>query len=221
MVKLKICGIRRKEDVDIVNKYSIDYVGLVFAESPRKVSKDKAKYLSSLLKEDITSVGVFVNEDIDFIVDLYVSNIISIAQLHGDEDEEYIKSLKKKSLDKTGEEIKIIKSIEINDSFINRSINSCNNRNINGIIKEINSLSDYFLFDSGKGSGKVFNWDLIDKDTISKKPFFLAGGLNCSNLELAIGEFEPFAVDLSSGVEINKFKDDFKIKEVVDIVKKC
>ena len=81
------------------------------------------------------------------------------------------------------------------------------------------SASDYFILDSGKGSGKTFNWDLVDKE-ILKKPFFLAGGLNSENLDLAIEEFNPFAVDLSSSVETDGFKDEEKIKEIIEIVEK-
>lgn len=220
--KLKICGVRIKEDIEIVNKYSIDFMGFVFAESPRKVSKDEAKYLSSLLNSNIVPVGVFVDEDIDFIVELYKENIISIAQLHGDEDEDYIQYLRNKSFKEVGSNIPIIKAIEINDFADLDSIDDfeVKKRMCNSRIKSKLELScDYFLFDSGKGSGKMFDWSLIDKDIIGKKPFFLAGGLNKSNLTSAILEFEPFAVDLSSGVETNKVKDDSKIKDIVNLIK--
>ncbi|MCQ2978146.1 MAG: phosphoribosylanthranilate isomerase [archaeon] len=207
--KLKICGIRQKNDIDIINKYdNIDYIGFVFAESPRKVSKEEAKYLSDLLSPNITCVGVFVDEDIENILELYKEKIIDIAQLHGNESKEYVKTLKKLSKEELGSEIEIIKVIEINDNLKKEEI-----------VSKLDYDCDYFLFDSGKGSGKVFNWDLIDKSIINKKPFFLAGGLNETNLKEAISEFEPFAVDLSSGVETNKSKDELKIKRVVDLVK--
>lgn len=207
--KLKICGIRQKNDIDIINKYdNIDYIGFVFAESPRKVSKEEAKYLSDLLSPNITCVGVFVDEDIENILELYKEKIIDIAQLHGNESKEYVKTLKKLSKEELGSEIEIIKVIEINDNLKKEEI-----------VSKLDYDCDYFLFDSGKGSGKVFNWDLIDKSIINKKPFFLAGGLNETNLKEAISEFEPFAVDLSSGIETNKSKDELKIKRVVDLVK--
>lgn len=207
--KLKICGIRQKNDIDIINKYdNIDYIGFVFAESPRKVSKEEAKYLSDLLSPNIICVGVFVDEDIENILDLYKEKIIDIAQLHGNESKEYVKTLKKLSKEELGSEIEIIKAIEISDNLKKEEI-----------VSKLDYDCDYFLFDSGKGSGKVFNWDLIDKSIINKKPFFLAGGLNETNLKEAISEFEPFAVDLSSGVETNKSKDELKIKRVVDLVK--
>ena len=115
MVKLKICGLRRKEDINIVNKYGPDYIGFVFADSPRKVSYEEAKVLSDILSEDIVPVGVFVNEHMKLIVDLFRDGIIKIAQLHGDEDEKYIRNLKDKSIEQTGIEIPVINAIEIKD----------------------------------------------------------------------------------------------------------
>jgi phosphoribosylanthranilate isomerase len=211
MVKLKICGIKRIEDINIINKYKIDYIGFVFAESPRKISFNKARELSNLLNNNIVPVGVFVNENINFIVKLYKEKIIKIAQLHGTEDENYIKNLKNKSYNETGTQIPIINAIEIK----NININSLNKK-----LSKLNETSaDYIILDSGKGSGKPFNWNLIDKNKTLKKPFFLAGGLNNKNLRLAINEFNPYAVDLSSGVETDGFKDEEKIKEIVEIVK--
>ena len=209
MVKIKICGLRRLEDIEIVNKYKPDYIGFVFAESPRKVSFEEARELSGLLSEDIVPVGVFVNEHMKLIVDLFKEGIIEIAQLHGDEDEKYIKDLKDKSIEETGKEIPVINAVEIKD-----------NTDFNDTVLEWwDSLSDYFILDSGKGSGKTFDWSLIDKNSeFFKNSIFLAGGLNSENLTSAIEEFNPFAVDLSSSVETDGFKDEEKIKEIIEIV---
>ena len=209
MVKIKICGLRRLEDIEIVNKYKPDYIGFVFAESPRKVSFEEARELSGLLSEEIVPVGVFVNEHMKLIVDLFKEGIIEIAQLHGDEDEKYIKDLKDKSIEETGKEIPVINAIEIKD-----------NTDFNDTVLEWrDSLSDYFILDSGKGSGKTFDWSLIDKNSeFFKNSIFLAGGLNSENLTSAIEEFNPFAVDLSSSVETDGFKDEEKIKEIIEIV---
>lgn len=209
MVKIKICGMRRKEDMEMANKYKPDYIGFVFADSPRKVSYELAKELSSILREDIIPVGVFVNEHMKLIVDLFKDGIIRMAQLHGDEDENYIKNLKAKSIEQTGIEIPIINAIEIKDDV------DYNDK----LLKWRDSVSDYFILDSGKGSGKTFNWDLIDKDSeFFENSIFLAGGLNSENLASAIEEFNPFAVDLSSSVETDGFKDEKKIKEIIEIV---
>ena len=209
MLKLKICGMRRPEDIEIANKYKPDYVGFVFAQSPRKVSYEQAKELSGLLSEDIVPVGVFVNEHMKLIVDLYKDGIIEIAQLHGDEDEKYIRNLKDKSIEETGKEISVINAIEIKDDADYDD----------ELLKWRDSASDYFILDSGKGSGKTFDWSLIDKESeFFKNSIFLAGGLNSENLALAIEEFNPFAVDLSSSVETDGFKDEEKIKEIIEIM---
>ena len=198
MVKIKICGLKRMEDIEIVNKYKPDYIGFVFADSKRKVTSDLACKMKKNLDSSIKSVGVFVDEDIDVIIKLYDEGIIDIAQLHGLENEEYIKKLKQKS----NYQLEIINAIEMSDEKD---------------LKEYdNSLADYLLLDSGKGSGKTFDWRLIRKDL--KKEFFLAGGLNSKNISKAIEEFNPYAVDLSSGVETDGYKDELKIKEVMEEV---
>lgn len=199
MVKIKICGIKRLEDIEIVNKYKPDFIGFVFANSKRKVSYDLALNLRKNLSEDISAVGVFVDADKKEILKLYDDGIIDIAQLHGNEDENYICDLKKKTQNK----LKVIKAIEISQ---NTDLSKYDDYN-----------SDYLLLDSGKGSGKTFDWNLIKKDL--KKDFFLAGGLNSSNISQAISEFNPYAVDLSSALEVDGFKDENKIKEIMEIIK--
>ena len=209
MVKLKICGMRRAEDIEMANSYKPDYIGFVFAESPRKVSYEQAKELSALLNEDIVPVGVFVNEHMNIIVDLFKDGIIEIAQLHGDEDEKYIRNLKDKSIEETGKQIPVINAIEIKEGADYDD----------ELLKWRDSASDYFILDSGKGSGKTFDWSLLDKESeFFENSIFLAGGLNSENLALAIGEFNPFAVDLSSSVETDGFKDEKKIKEIIEIM---
>lgn len=209
MVKLKICGMRRSEDIEMANRHKPDYIGFVFAESPRKVSYEQAKELSGLLSDEIVPVGVFVNEHMKLIVDLFKDGIIEMAQLHGDEDEKYIRNLKDKSIEETGKQIPVINAIEIKEGADYGD----------ELLKWRDSASDYFILDSGKGSGKTFDWSLIDKESeFFKNSIFLAGGLNSENLALAIGEFNPFAVDLSSSVETDGFKDEKKIKEIIEIM---
>ena len=199
MVKIKICGIRRLEDVKIVNKYKPDYIGFVFADSKRKVSSSLAKKLRENLDSDIIPVGVFVDSSLDEILKIFDEGTIDIAQLHGRESEEFILELKEKS----NGELKIIKAIEMSEKID---------------LKEYdNSQSDYLLLDSGKGSGKTFDWKLIGNDL--KKDFFLAGGLSSSNVKEAIDEFKPYAVDLSSSLETNGFKDENKIRKIMEVIK--
>lgn len=196
MVKVKICGIMRAEDIEIINKYLPDYIGFVFAESKRQIDFDTAKTLKKLLKVNIPVVGVFVNGNIENILELYRNDIIDIAQLHGDENEDYINQLKEEARG-----LKLIKAIEITKK---EDLNDYENMDV-----------EYILLDSGKGSGKTFNWDLINKNI--SKDFFLAGGLNSANFNQAIERFQPYGIDLSSGVETNGYKDEEKIKKIMEL----
>lgn len=198
MVKIKICGIKRVEDIEIVNKYNPDYIGFVFADSKRKISHDLARKLKDNLNSNILSVGVFVDSSKDEILGLFNEGIIEIAQLHGNESEEYIIDIK----ERTNYELKIINAIEMSQDI--------------DLLKYDKSLADYLLLDSGKGSGKTFDWQLIRNDL--KKNFFLAGGLNSKNVREAIHECNPYAIDLSSGLETDGFKDEMKIKEIMEVI---
>ena len=198
MVKIKICGLKRLEDIEIVNKYKPDYIGFVFADTGRKVSHDLAANLKNHLDSDIVSVGVFVDADLEEILELYNADVIDVAQLHGLESEEYIKALK----EETNYKLKIINAIEMSKD--------------KDLLEYDNSIADYLLLDSGKGSGKTFDWNLIRKDL--KKEFFLAGGLNISNINQAIDEYDPYAVDLSSSLETDGVKDECKIKEIMEAI---
>ena len=199
MVKIKICGLKRLEDIEIVNKYKPDYMGFVFADTKRKVSHELARQLKDKLDTDIISVGVFVDAPKEEIIELFENGTIEMAQLHGLESEQYIKDLKRM----TDNKLIIINAIEMSKDT--------------DLLKYDSSNADYLLLDSGKGSGKTFDWRLIRKDL--KKDFFLAGGLNNENIAQAIEEFKPFAVDLSSSLEVNGFKNEDKIKEIMEIVK--
>ena len=196
MAKIKICGLKRLEDVEIVNKYKPDFIGFVFADSKRKVTLNLARQMKQNLDDSIQSVGVFVDAAIDEILEIHKRGIIDMAQLHGSESDEYIEELKKKS----NCQLKIINAIEMDDE--------------KDLLEYDNSIADYLLLDSGKGSGKTFDWRLIRK--YLKKEFFLAGGLNYQNISRAINEFDPYAIDLSSSVETNGYKDELKIKKVME-----
>ena len=205
-MKIKICGLFRNEDIDYVNEAGTDYAGFVFAESRRQVSPEQAARLRKRLNPGIVPVGVFVNAPIAEIAALYRSGIIGIAQLHGTEDEEYIKRLK----DICGSNLSVIKTI-----FFYKQ----------GLLTP-NSLSpapcplspDFLLFDSGAGSGGTFNWDML-KPLNFPKPWFLAGGINLGNIEQAMA-LNPFALDVSSGAETDGIKDRTKILQLIASVRK-
>lgn len=206
--KIKICGLKRKKDIEIVNKYRPDYIGFVFAESKRKVIKEQAMELRKILNSDILAAGVFVNEDIDKIVDLVEDKVIDLIQLHGDEDKEYIIKLRE-ALSTKQIDAKIIKAIRVESGD-----------NVKEILMR-NDLLDYILFDSYSskeygGTGQAFDWNIL-KDI--KQPFFLAGGLNSENVNDAIKTCNPYVVDVSSAVETDGYKDEEKIKEFITKIK--
>ena len=201
-MQIKICGLFRDQDIEFINEAHPDYAGFVFAESKRQVSPALAQYLRFRLADDIVPVGVFVNAPINDIAALFHNGVISIAQLHGDEDEGYISYLKKKCFNNKSSQLKVIKTIKT-DMF-----------------KRLpkTTEADYFLLDSGAGSGKAFNWEFL-KSIKTEKPWFLAGGVNIDNIEQAI-KFNPFAVDVSSGAETNGIKDRKKIIQLTAMARK-
>jgi len=201
-MKIKICGLSRDQDIDYVNEARPDYVGFVFAESKRQITTALAQYLRFRIVDVITPVGVFVNAPVPQIASLFQNGVISAAQLHGGEDETYISSLKRKCGTVNNTPIKVIKVIRSEDLASGLPATG----------------ADYYLIDSGAGSGKAFNWKKLAALKISK-PWFLAGGINAENIKQAMA-LNPFALDVSSGAETDGVKDRKKIIELVSIVKK-
>lgn len=201
MALIKMCGLFREEDISFANTLLPDYIGFVFYKKSRRyVDKEKARSLKSLLNKKIKAVGVFVDEDISFIAELANEGLIDLIQLHGHEDENYIRRLKYELKDNP---IKIIKAVVVKD------------------IKDIDQITDdpftdFYLLDSGMGSGNTFDWQLLKE---IKKPFFLAGGLNNENIKEALRSVDPYAVDVSSGIETDGIKDFNKMNIFADIVR--
>jgi phosphoribosylanthranilate isomerase len=192
MTKIKICGLSHSRDIDYVNEAKPDYIGFVFwPKSRRNVTREQAKFMRKKLDSEIEVVGVFVDKEIEEVAKLANDNIIDLIQLHGNEDVAYVNTLRKMT-DKP-----IIKAFTA----------------VNVSRKELNQFpSDYYLLDSGKGTGKTFDWNLIPK---SERPWFLAGGISAENVEEAIERLNPYAVDFSSSVETDGVKDRDKILEIV------
>lgn len=199
MSKIKLCGLSRKCDIEWANELHPEYIGFVFApKSRRYVSVDTAAELKAMLSEDIKAVGVFVNSPIESVAYILSRGIIDIAQLHGSEDEEYISRLVKLT-DKP-----IIKAFSINSAA---DVSAANN-----------SSADMVLLDSGQGgTGTNFDWKLLGD---INRPYFLAGGLCCENISQAITALDPYAVDVSSGIETNGCKDKNKMAAFVAAVRK-
>jgi len=201
MTKIKICGLTRQADIEMVNIAKPDYIGFVFAKSRRQISWQTAARLKALLDPSIKAVGVFVNEELDQIVSLCKEKIIDIVQLHGDESREYIKKLRA-AVDNL-----IIKAVRVKEGFDGEELDfeDC----------------DYLLFDSFRedtygGSGVSFDWSLIGR---LDKPFFLAGGINQENVTEAIKRVAPYCIDVSSGVETDGYKDFAKVMDIVNTVR--
>lgn len=213
MTKIKICGLKRIEDVEMVNRYLPDFCGFIidFPKSHRNLTPEKVRELVKYLNKDkVIPVGVFVNEKPEIVAELLNEGTIWAAQLHGDEDNAYISKLRSLT-DKV-----IMKAFAIKSEEVFSAVNQTH--------------ADYILLDQGQGSGETFDWSLLGStaakeilasDTINKKKWFLAGGLNQNNIEKAIKLFHPYAVDLSSAVETDNFKDEEKVKNIIEIVRRC
>jgi len=197
MTKIKLCGLSRVEDIDAANEYKPDCIGFVFAKASRRyVSPDQAAELKQRLSPEISAVGVFVNEPVGDIVRLLKSGVIDLAQLHGAESRDYVLELKRRTAKP------VIQAFRI--------------ANKEDIARAEASPADYVLLDNGAGgTGEAFDWSLVAN---VKRPFFLAGGLSPENVQEAIRQCTPFAVDASSGLETGGIKDASKMKAFVSAV---
>lgn len=198
MTKIKFCGLSRICDIEEANKLMPEYIGFVFAPGSRRyVPPDRAAVLKRALAPEIRAVGVFVNESPEQVADLLKRSIIDIAQLHGDEDEEYIRQLRRLT-DKP-----LIRAFCIQSP---------------ADLKEAEqSAADHVLLDAGAGTGQVFDWRIIQD---VKRPYFLAGGLSSENVGKAVRELNPYAVDVSSGIETDGYKDKEKMAAFAAAVRK-
>ena len=184
--KIKFCGIRRKEDIDYVNILKPDFIGFVFAlESKRRLTLNQAKRLKKNLNEDIITIGVFKNQPIQLIVDACKEGIIDIIQLHGDEDDSYIKELK---------------------SYVDNEIIS---------VYRTSKYAEYVMYDSkipGQGKRTIYY------NRAKNKPVFLAGGIDINNID-EIKLLNPYAIDMSSSIETDGFKDFNKMEKIIKKVR--
>ena len=198
MTEIKLCGLRRPLDIVAANGLKPEYIGFVFArKSKRYVEPEKAMELKQLLLPDIKAVGVFVNEELSVVADLLNKGVIDVAQLHGSESEEYVAELKKA----TGKHV--IRAFKVAAA--------------EDVVAAVTSSADYILLDAGAGDGVTFDWSIV-KDV--KRPFFLAGGLNPGTVADAVAAVQPYAVDVSSGIETDGFKDIDKMTAFVKAVRK-
>jgi len=236
MVKVKICGLTRPCDIDAVNAEMPDYIGFVFAESRRKVMPRQARELRARLAAGIVPVGVFVDEAVETVVSLVREGVVDIVQLHGAEDERTIEILKSLT------DAPIIKAVSVRSAddvkkWASSAADYLLLDNANGGSGE---TFDWSLISNGvrlaaarKASCERLQDDESNNYELGKGhvqsaivnpacggemhtvTFFLAGGLNVTNITQAIETVKPFAVDVSSGVETDGFKDPAKIREFI------
>lgn len=201
MAKIKICGLRREEDIAFVNEYRPDFIGFVFAPSKRQVTREKAVSLKRQLRNDIIALGVFVNQPPEEIVSCVEQGAIDWIQLHGDESEDMIRKLKERL------SVPILKAVRVKKEED---------------IREADKLScDYLLLDAFSssaygGTGQRFSWDMIPKDI--RHPYFLAGGIDSANIREAL-KTDCYAVDVSGGAETGGYKDKKKIEQLIKAVR--
>ena len=215
--KVKMCGISKVETIPAVVEAKPNYMGLVFAPSKRQVTVDQAKTLVEELhkgcakkygsdtepdkNDTIKTVGVFVNETVDNLVTIANEANLDAVQLHGDEDETFIQSLKERT------NVEVWKAVQIRSAVDAEAW--------------IDSSADMLLFDAYHkdergGTGEVFDWSSLDE---FERPFMLAGGIDSTNVARAIRTVRPYGIDTSSGIETNGVKDDEKITAFTKIVK--
>lgn len=198
-VKIKLCGMFRDEDIDYVNEALPDYIGFIvmFPKSHRNIDLETALRLKKRLDSRIKSAAVSVDAPVEQLAEFARSGAADMLQLHGNENAEYIARLR------TLTNAPLIKAVKVTDFSDIKAAETVD--------------ADFLLLDSGTGSGKTFDHSVIHRAEI-KKPFFLAGGLTPENLAQAAREVNPYAVDLSSGIETNKFKDREKILAAVKAI---
>lgn len=221
--KVKMCGISKVETIPAVVDAKPDYMGLVFTPSKRQVTVDQAKTLVEELhkqyanrynrdaeqysnqtlihQESIKTVGVFVNETVESLLKIAKEVKLDVIQLHGDEDESFIQTLKEQS------NVEVWKAVQV--------------RSAADAEVWIDSSADMLLFDTYHkdergGTGEVFDWASLDE---FERPFMLAGGINSTNVARAIRTVRPYGIDISSGIETEGVKDDEKIKAFTNIVR--
>ena len=198
MTRIKLCGLTRPCDIEWANDLRPDYIGFVFARKSRRwVSPEEAKALREGLDADIRAVGVFVNASPEAVAALLNNDVIDMAQLHGNEDEAYIRSLRRLT-DKP-----LIQAFRIDAPA--------------DLDRARASIADHILLDSGAGgTGTAFDWSLLKG---FDRPCFLAGGLDPGNVAQAVRALRPFAVDVSSGIETDGVKDVLKMTAFVSAVR--
>ena len=194
---IKICGLMRTQDAEILNTACPDFAGMILSPGFRRsVSAETAQAIRSTLRPEIPAVGVFVNSPYQFIAEFADTGIIQYIQLHGSEDAFYLRGLK------LSFKLPVIQAFRI--------------RSADDLGRAAKSEADMILLDSGAGTGKAFDHSLLGG---FPRPYLLAGGLSPENIRGILAEHRPYGVDVSSGVETDGEKDPDKIRAFVSAVR--
>ena len=189
MTKVKICGLSTVEAVETAVLAGADYIGFVFAASKRQVSLEQAQELAKWVTGKTKIVGVFVSPSLEDLEQAIGQVPLDMVQIHGTFDEALIPLIS----------VPVIRAIQLSDQEA-----------------QVTSQADYLLFDAPvAGSGQTFDWGLL-KDQKIQQDFFIAGGLTVDNVHQARETFQPYALDVSSGVETDGRKDIEKIKAFIE-----
>ena len=197
--KIKICGLKRIEDVISVNVAEPDYCGFIFnvSGSRRSIGAEQLNILVDMLNPEIVPIGVFVNEKTDVILRIVRESGIRMVQLHGQENGEIIHTIQSKA------QVPVIKAVSV--------------RSKEDVRSAVLSPADYLLFECGEGgTGQTFDWNLLED---IPRPYFMAGGIGTHNMEEVLRRFSPFALDVNSSVETDGQKDGKKILAAVRMLR--
>lgn len=203
MTKVKICGIKRDDEVEVINQFPVSYAGFIFAPSKRQVDVAMCNQLSQMLRKDIKKVGVFVNEPLDRVLKIIDECDLDVIQLHGDETVDYIRQIPRP----------VWKTIPVkDDASVERA--DLYAKDVAGILFET-----YHEKLRG-GTGETFDWQILNKEKASdaKRPYLkiLAGGINPGNAAAARDIVLPDILDVNSGVEVEGFKTYEQVKKLFD-----
>ena len=197
MPKVKICGNTNLEDAQMAARLGADYLGFIFAESKRRIDPQDALRIVQAMPEYKNFVGVFFNQPKKEVEATAKKLGLKILQFHGEEPALYCRSFVDGGYE-------VIKTFRIKDSM---SLKRIDEYNVSAF------LFDTFSKEEAGGTGKTFDWGLIEKHPFLTEKLFLAGGLTVDNIDEAIRTIRPFAVDVASGVEKSPGKKDYALLE--------
>lgn len=184
MVRVKICGMNRAEDVVLAVRLGVHALGFIFAPSPRQVSPEAVREIVRGLPPLVQTVGVFVNEDPARIREIVSFCGLDLVQLHGDESPADCEALMPRT----------VKAFRLKDEASLAAIEP-----YRGKVRA--ALFDAYSEEKRGGTGKTLDWDLAARGKELEIPIILAGGLTPGNVRKAVSTVRPFAVDVNSGVE--------------------